>query len=105
MLPKVVPTETNFVSTLGLAGPQTRTLADPAQAFTYIYTVPFGPSAPLMNFYKSAAQVIDHLDRHQGSVKGSLAAAGIKTANPGETKRVLARQPHLLTRAHPADTK
>jgi putative methyltransferase len=43
-----------------------------------------------MNFYKSAALALDHLDKHQGSVKGSLAAAGIKTANPGESKRILA---------------
>ncbi|EIW67267.1 hypothetical protein TREMEDRAFT_72198 [Tremella mesenterica DSM 1558] len=42
-----------------------------------------------MNFYKSAASVIDHLDKHQGSVKGSLVAAGLKLSPP-ETKRVLA---------------
>lgn len=45
-----------------------------------------------MNFYKSAALALDHLDKHQGSVKGSLSAAGIKTQNPGESKRVLARE-------------
>lgn len=43
-----------------------------------------------MNFYKSAALALDHLDRHQGSVKGSLTAAGIQTQNTGEAKRVLA---------------
>ena len=45
-----------------------------------------------MNFYKSAALVLDHLEKHQGSVKGSIAAAGIKTASNGETKRILARE-------------
>ena len=43
-----------------------------------------------MNFYKSAALALDHLDKHQGSVKGSLSAAGIQTQNTGEAKRVLA---------------
>jgi len=42
-----------------------------------------------MNFYKNAALALDHLDRHQGSVKGSLSAAGIN-ATPGESKRLLA---------------
>lgn len=42
-----------------------------------------------MNFYKSAALALDHLDKHQGSVKGSLAAAGVK-ASGGEAKRILA---------------
>ncbi|WWC90722.1 uncharacterized protein L201_005659 [Kwoniella dendrophila CBS 6074] len=42
-----------------------------------------------MNFYKSAALALDHLDKNQGSVKGSLAAAGIKST-PGEGKRILA---------------
>ncbi|KAK8854799.1 hypothetical protein IAR55_003538 [Kwoniella newhampshirensis] len=42
-----------------------------------------------MNFYKSAAMALDHLDKHQGSVKGSLAAAGV-TATGGEAKRILA---------------
>ena len=45
-----------------------------------------------MNFYKSAALALDHLDKHQGSVKGSLSAAGIKTNSGGEAKRVLARE-------------
>jgi putative methyltransferase len=43
-----------------------------------------------MNFYKSAGLALDHLDKHQGSVKGSLAAAGIQTASQGEAKRILA---------------
>ncbi|EJT52392.1 nucleus protein [Trichosporon asahii var. asahii CBS 2479] len=42
-----------------------------------------------MNLYKSAASALDHLDAHQGSVKGSLAAAGIK-ASGGEARRILA---------------
>ncbi|WWC71579.1 uncharacterized protein I206_105537 [Kwoniella pini CBS 10737] len=42
-----------------------------------------------MNFYKSAALALDHLEKNQGSVKGSLAAAGIK-CTPGEGKRILA---------------
>lgn len=42
-----------------------------------------------MNFYKSAALALDHLDKHQGSVKGSLAAAGVK-ASGAEAKRILA---------------
>ncbi|WWC63282.1 uncharacterized protein I303_105882 [Kwoniella dejecticola CBS 10117] len=42
-----------------------------------------------MNFYKSAALALDHLEKNQGSVKGSLAAAGIKST-PGEGKRILA---------------
>jgi putative methyltransferase len=42
-----------------------------------------------MNFYKSAALALDHLEKNQGSVKGSLAAAGVK-ATPGEAKRILA---------------
>ncbi|WRT68385.1 uncharacterized protein IL334_005361 [Kwoniella shivajii] len=42
-----------------------------------------------MNFYKSAALALDHLDKNQGSVKGSLAASGIKST-PGEGKRILA---------------
>ncbi|KAL7422735.1 hypothetical protein Q5752_002027 [Cryptotrichosporon argae] len=41
-----------------------------------------------MNFYRSAALALDHLDKHQGSVKGSLAAAGVEPG-PG-SKRVLA---------------
>ena len=45
-----------------------------------------------MNFYKSAALAIDYLDKHQGSVKGSLLAAGIKISSSGEAKRILARQ-------------
>ena len=44
-----------------------------------------------MNFYKSAAQALDYLDKHQTSVKGSINAAGLKLS-PGETKRVLARE-------------
>ncbi len=46
-----------------------------------------------MNFYKSAALTLDHLDKHQGSVKGSLTAAGIKSSSSGEAKRILAREP------------
>ncbi|WVO13447.1 hypothetical protein L204_101063 [Cryptococcus depauperatus] len=42
-----------------------------------------------MNFYKAAALALDHLDKHQGSVKGSLSAAGIK-ASGSEAKRILA---------------
>lgn len=42
-----------------------------------------------MNLYKSAASALDHLDAHQGSVKGSLAAAGVK-ASGGEARRILA---------------
>ncbi|WVQ81871.1 hypothetical protein IAT38_003998 [Cryptococcus sp. DSM 104549] len=42
-----------------------------------------------MNFYKSAALALDHLEKHQGSVKGSLAAAGVN-ASGGEAKRILA---------------
>ncbi|WVR00007.1 hypothetical protein IAU59_007149 [Kwoniella sp. CBS 9459] len=42
-----------------------------------------------MNFYKSAALALDFLDKNQGSVKGSLAAAGIKST-AGEAKRILA---------------
>ncbi|KAK4688804.1 25S rRNA (cytosine2278-C5)-methyltransferase, partial [Tremellales sp. Uapishka_1] len=42
-----------------------------------------------MNFYKSAALALDHLDKYQGSVKGSLAAAGVN-GTAGETKRTLA---------------
>lgn len=42
-----------------------------------------------MNFYKSAALALDHLEKHQGSVKGSLSAAGIQGTG-GETKRILA---------------
>lgn len=42
-----------------------------------------------MNFYKNAALALDHLDKHQGSVKGSLNAAGID-CTPGESKRLLA---------------
>jgi len=42
-----------------------------------------------MNFYKNAALALDHLDKHQGSVKGSLNAAGIN-CTPGESKRLLA---------------
>lgn len=44
-----------------------------------------------MNFYRAAACALDHLDKYQGSVKGSLAAAKIK-AEPGEAKRILARE-------------
>ncbi|KAJ9121711.1 hypothetical protein QFC22_002331 [Naganishia vaughanmartiniae] len=44
-----------------------------------------------MNFYKQAATAIDHLDTKQGSVKGSIAAAGLGSgANGKEGKRVLA---------------
>jgi putative methyltransferase len=43
-----------------------------------------------MNFYKSAALAIDYLDKYQGSVKGSLAGAGVQTASQGEAKRILA---------------
>jgi putative methyltransferase len=49
-----------------------------------------------MNFYKNAALALDHLDRHQGSVKGSLSAAGINST-PGESKRLLARKLFLVT--------
>ena len=41
-----------------------------------------------MNFYKQAALALDHLDTKQGSVKGSVAAAGVAQGN--ESKRVLA---------------
>ena len=58
-----------------------------------------------MNFYKSAALALDHLDRHQGSVKGSLNAAGIKTQNPGEAKRVLARELPVPIAQSPADVQ
>lgn len=44
-----------------------------------------------MNFYRSAALALDHLDKHQGSVKGSLAAAKVG-ATGGEAKRILARE-------------
>ncbi|KAL1407370.1 hypothetical protein Q8F55_006792 [Vanrija albida] len=43
-----------------------------------------------MNFYRSAALALDHLDKHQGSVKGSLAAAKVNTNSAGESKRILA---------------
>ncbi|GHJ87754.1 hypothetical protein NliqN6_4156 [Naganishia liquefaciens] len=44
-----------------------------------------------MNFYKQAATAIDHLDTKQGSVKGSIAAAGVGDgANGKEGKRILA---------------
>lgn len=50
-----------------------------------------------MNFYKQAATAIDHLDTKQGSVKGSIAAAGLGDgANGKEGKRVLACTPCLL---------
>ncbi|GMK59243.1 hypothetical protein CspeluHIS016_0702580 [Cutaneotrichosporon spelunceum] len=42
-----------------------------------------------MNFYRAGASALDHLDKYQGSVKGSLAAARIK-AEAGEAKRILA---------------
>jgi putative methyltransferase len=45
---------------------------------------------PTMNFYKQAALALDHLDTKQGSVKGSVAAAGVAQGN--ESKRVLARE-------------
>ncbi|KAJ9102469.1 hypothetical protein QFC21_002869 [Naganishia friedmannii] len=49
-----------------------------------------------MNFYKQAATAIDHLDTKQGSVKGSIAAAGLGSgANGKEGKRVLAYRPIL----------
>lgn len=53
-----------------------------------------------MNFYKSAALALDHLEKNQGSVKGSLSAAGVQ-ASGGEAKRILAselsdRQTRLL---------
>lgn len=41
-----------------------------------------------MSFYKQAALALDHLDTKQGSVKGSVAAAGVAQGN--ESKRVLA---------------
>lgn len=44
-----------------------------------------------MEFYKNAALALDYLDKNQGSVKGSIAAAGIK-GSAGEQKRVLARE-------------
>ncbi len=43
-----------------------------------------------MNFYKQAALAIDHLEAKQGSVKGSLSAAGLQGSEK-EGKRVLAR--------------
>ncbi|ORX38495.1 S-adenosyl-L-methionine-dependent methyltransferase [Kockovaella imperatae] len=43
-----------------------------------------------MNFYKSAALALDHLDKYKGSVKGSLGAAGIETSSAQESKRILA---------------
>ena len=47
-----------------------------------------------MNFYKQAATAIDHLDTKQGSVKGSIAAAGVGDgANGKEGKRILACMP------------
>lgn len=49
-----------------------------------------------MNFYKSAALALDHLDKHQGSVKGSLLAAGIQTGPTGEARRVLARESKVV---------
>ncbi len=52
-----------------------------------------------MNFYKQAALALDHLDTKQGSVKGSLAFAGVQDAAGKEGKRVLAReqqQSHLF---------
>jgi putative methyltransferase len=50
-----------------------------------------------MNFYKQAATAIDHLDTKQGSVKGSIAAAGLGDgANGKEGKRVLACMPYSL---------
>lgn len=42
-----------------------------------------------MNLYRSAALALDHLDKHKGSVKGSLAGAKV-SGTPGETKRTLA---------------
>ncbi|WVR07594.1 hypothetical protein IAU60_004636 [Kwoniella sp. DSM 27419] len=42
-----------------------------------------------MNFYNSAGLALDHLDKNQGSVKGSLAAAGVQSTG-GESKRILA---------------
>lgn len=42
-----------------------------------------------MNFYKNAALALDHLDKHQGSVKGCLRAAGLDVS-PGEAGRLLA---------------
>jgi putative methyltransferase len=50
-----------------------------------------------MNFYKSAALAIDYLDKYQGSVKGSLNGAGIKTASSGEAKRILACMSYCIT--------
>jgi putative methyltransferase len=44
----------------------------------------------------NAARALDHLDKYPGSVKGSLAAAGINST-PGEAKRLLAREPAGLT--------
>lgn len=41
-----------------------------------------------MNFYRQAATALDHLDKYQGSVKGSLASAKIES--PAESRRVLA---------------
>lgn len=48
-------------------------------------------TASAMNFYRSAALALDHLDKHQGSVKGSLAAAKVN-GSAGESKRILARE-------------
>jgi hypothetical protein len=56
-----------------------------------------------MNFYMNAARALDHLDKHPGSVKGSLAAAGINYT-PGEAKRLLAREPARLTTSGIADS-
>lgn len=51
-----------------------------------------------MNFYKQAATAIDHLDTKQGSVKGSIAAAGLGSgANGKEGKRVLACMPQFVS--------
>lgn len=48
-----------------------------------------------MNFYRAGASALDHLDKYQGSVKGSLAAAKIKV-EPAEAKRILARERCVL---------
>ncbi|OCF37937.1 nuclear protein [Kwoniella heveanensis BCC8398] len=48
-----------------------------------------------MNFYKSAALALDYLEKNQGSVKGSLAATGVKST-AGEAKRILAYKPVLF---------
>ncbi len=48
-----------------------------------------------MSFYKQAAVALDHLDSKQGSVKGSLVAAGLN-GNEKEGRRVLARESWIM---------